>query len=146
MPSPAVEIAQDEAQGNLGFQVLNIGDYCNECGNCTTFCPTSGSPYLDKARFHVTAESFASSQRGYYFKADNRLMCKQNDRDASLEITTEGFIYENETVRVTLGKDYSAQHVAFKRTGTAPVDLRPAAEMAILCEAVRYLPPLAEKN
>ena len=126
------------------YQVLNIGDYCNECGNCTTFCPTSGSPYLDKARFHVTAESFASSRRGYYFTADNRLECKQNDHDASLELTTDGFIYENETVRATLGNDYSAQNVVFKGTGTTPVDLRQAAEMAILCQAVRYLPPLTK--
>ncbi len=34
-------------------QILNIADYCNECGNCATFCPTSGAPYLDKAKFHV---------------------------------------------------------------------------------------------
>jgi putative selenate reductase len=128
------------------YQVLNIGDYCNECGNCTTFCPTNGSPFLDKARFHVTAESFASSQRGYFFTAANRLACKQNDRDASLEITSDGFIYENEAVRATLSKDYTAQNVTFKGTGTASVNLRQAAEMAILCQAVRYLPPLAAGN
>ncbi|MGD8990641.1 MAG: hypothetical protein PVI00_04220, partial [Desulfobacterales bacterium] len=126
------------------FQVLNIGDYCNECGNCTTFCPTSGSPYLDKARFHVTVESFAASQRGYYFAADNRLECKHNDHNARLEITTDGFIFENEAVRATLGKDYSAQNVVFKGTHAAPVNLRQAAEMAILCEAVRFLPPMAK--
>jgi len=129
-----------------GHQVLNIGDYCNECGNCTTFCPTSGSPFLDKARFHVTAESFAASQRGYYFTADNRLECKQNDGDASLEITGDGFIFENKTVRVNLGKDYTAQNVIFKETATAPVVLRQAAEMAILCQAVRHLPPLAAEK
>jgi putative selenate reductase len=31
-------------------QVLNIGDYCNECGNCATFCPTIGRPWRDKPR------------------------------------------------------------------------------------------------
>jgi putative selenate reductase len=127
-------------------QILNLGDYCNECGNCTTFCPTSGSPYLDKARFHVTAESFASSQRGYYFTSDNRLECKQNDHHASLEITDDGFFYEDEAVRATLGKDFTAQNVAFKGTDTAPVNLRQAAEMAILCQAVRVLPQFAAKN
>jgi len=124
------------------YQVLNIGDYCNECGNCTTFCPTSGSPYLDKARFHVTSESFASSQRGYYFTADTRLECRQNGGEASIEITADGFIYENAAVIVTLGKDYSAQKVTFKEAGTEPVDLRQAADMAILFQAVRHLPPM----
>ena len=129
-----------------GHQVLNIGDYCNECGNCTTFCPTSGSPFLDKARFHVTAESFAASQRGYYFTADNRLECKQKDHEASLEITGEGYIYENETVRVILGMDYAAQNVTFKGTATAPVNLRHASEMAILYQAVRHLPPFTKRG
>ena len=33
-----------------GVQIVNIGDVCNECGNCNTFCPTSGAPYEDKPR------------------------------------------------------------------------------------------------
>jgi putative selenate reductase len=33
-------------------QILNIADFCNECGNCTTFCPTSGEPYKTKPRFY----------------------------------------------------------------------------------------------
>ncbi len=126
------------------YQILNIGDYCNECGNCTTFCPTSGSPYRDKPRFHVTAESFASSQRGYYFTAGNRLECRQNGQQSSIVITTDGFVYENEAVRATLGKDYTAQSVAFKGSGNAPINLRKAAEMAILWQAVCHLPPLTK--
>ncbi len=135
----------DSVRVEQRHQVLNIGDYCNECGNCTTFCPTSGSPYLDKARFHVTAGSFASSQRGYFFATAKRLECKQDDRDARIETAPEGFIYENEVVRATLDKGYTARHVDFKGTGTAPVNLRHAAEMAILFQAVRHL-PLLTKN
>ncbi len=35
------------------YQVAVIADLCNECGNCTTFCPTSGRPYRDKPRLFV---------------------------------------------------------------------------------------------
>ena len=141
------EIADLETvQVEQRHQVLNIGDYCNECGNCTTFCPTSGSPFLDKARFHVTAESFASSQRGYYFATDTRLEFRQKEGDASIEITADGFVYENAAVSVMLGKDYSVQNVKFKKTGTEPVDLRHAVEMAILFRAVRHLPPMAVRT
>jgi putative selenate reductase len=125
------------------YQVLNIGDYCNECGNCTTFCPTGGAPFLDKARFHVTAESFDASQRGYYFTSSKRLECRQNGQNASLEITLDGFIYENEAVRATLDQHCGAREVTFKRPRPAPVNLRQAAEMAILCQAVCDLPPFA---
>jgi putative selenate reductase len=56
-------------RGRAGFsqkhQIVNLGDFCNECGNCTTFCPSSGAPYKDKARFHLSQASFESSDRGY---------------------------------------------------------------------------------
>ena len=41
------------ARGRAGVQIVNVGDFCNECGNCTTFCPTSGAPYRDKPRFWI---------------------------------------------------------------------------------------------
>ncbi len=58
------------------YQILNIGDYCNECGNCATFCPTSGAPYQDKPKFHLSSESFKTADYGYHFSADNRLEYK----------------------------------------------------------------------
>jgi putative selenate reductase len=42
------------------FQIINIGDFCNECGNCTTFCPTNGEPYRAKPKFYLTPQSFAA--------------------------------------------------------------------------------------
>ena len=38
------------------YQVAVIDNLCNECGNCATFCPTSGRPYRDKPRLHVDRE------------------------------------------------------------------------------------------
>ena len=128
------------------YQILNLGDYCNECGNCATFCPTKGAPYQDKAKFHLTAESFASARIGYYFSADNRLAYKHDERRADLEITADGYIYENEVVRVNLDNDYAAQKVEFKGNGNAAVNLRHAAEMAILAQAARQVLPLALRD
>ena len=42
------------------YQVAVIADLCNECGNCTTFCPTSGRPYRDKPRLVVDRDKFGS--------------------------------------------------------------------------------------
>ncbi len=125
-------------------QVLNIGDYCNECGNCTTFCPTSGSPYLDKAKFHVTAESFAAASFGYYFTSADRLEYKRNGRFASLETTHDGYIYENEEVRATLSNDYAVQKAELKGEAgkEGVVSLRHASEMAVLSKTVREALPV----
>jgi len=40
-------------------QILNVGDFCNDCGNCSTFCPTAGAPYKDKPRFFIDREGYA---------------------------------------------------------------------------------------
>jgi len=39
-------------------QVANIKDYCNECGNCVTFCPSAGRPFADKPRLAISMETF----------------------------------------------------------------------------------------
>jgi len=44
-------------------QILNIGDFCNACGNCDTFCPTSGAPYRDKPQFWIDPEGFEEGAR-----------------------------------------------------------------------------------
>ncbi len=38
------------------YQVAVIDNLCNECGNCATFCPTSGRPYRDKPRLYIDTE------------------------------------------------------------------------------------------
>jgi putative selenate reductase len=44
------------------YQVAVLADLCNECGNCTTFCPTSGAPYRNKPRLYVNREDFEAQQ------------------------------------------------------------------------------------
>jgi putative selenate reductase len=43
-------------------QIVNLGDACNDCGNCTPFCPTSGAPYKDKPRFWADEQAFEASE------------------------------------------------------------------------------------
>jgi putative selenate reductase len=124
------------------YQILNMGDFCNECGNCATFCPTSGAPYQDKPKFHLSSESFTSARIGYYFSDGSRMAYKHDEHRADLEITADGYIYENESVKVVLDKDYAAQNVELKGASQAAVSLRHAAEMAILCQAARQVLPL----
>jgi putative selenate reductase len=39
-------------------QILTVGDFCNECGNCDSFCPTSGAPYREKPHFWIDPLGF----------------------------------------------------------------------------------------
>ncbi len=49
-------------------QIACFADFCNECGNCDTFCPEYGGPYIEKPSFHAGRESFerAAPRDGFY--------------------------------------------------------------------------------
>jgi putative selenate reductase len=39
-------------------QLANFQDFCNDCGNCDTFCPEDGGPYVEKPRFFGSLEAW----------------------------------------------------------------------------------------
>ncbi len=43
------------------WQILHLDAYCNECGNCATFCPYAGKPYKDKLTLFSSDEDFNNS-------------------------------------------------------------------------------------
>jgi putative selenate reductase len=44
------------------FQIAVLTDFCNECGNCVTACPTSGEPYRDKPRLYLNRGDFEAEK------------------------------------------------------------------------------------
>jgi len=42
-------------------QILHIDYMCNECGNCTTFCPYGSSPYKDKLTYFKDEKDLVNS-------------------------------------------------------------------------------------
>ncbi|MCH7720504.1 MAG: glutamate synthase [Planctomycetes bacterium] len=40
------------------MQIACYADFCNECGNCDTFCPEYGGPYIQKPSFFGNLESW----------------------------------------------------------------------------------------
>ncbi len=116
-------------------QIYNIGDYCNECGNCSTFCPTSGNPYLDKPQLHLSEKSFNSSERGYFLKNDIVLM-KTDNIVGQVKDEAGKFYYEDDRVEVALAKDsLKILDVFIKLEGDFIVDLSPIIEMKLLNDA-----------
>ena len=57
---------QRELELRQSSQVVNIADLCNECGNCATFCPSSGDPYRTKPRFVLDAQILETEEDAYF--------------------------------------------------------------------------------
>ncbi len=51
--SSSLSLAADQTA-----QVAVMADFCNECGNCATFCPTMGRPWRDKPRIYFDRGGF----------------------------------------------------------------------------------------
>jgi len=50
------------------YQIANIADLCNECGNCDTYCPEYGAPYIKKPRFFLNEDRYLkfNNYDGFY--------------------------------------------------------------------------------
>ncbi len=60
-------VAREPFSVDQVYQVAVLNELCNECGNCTTFCPTSGRPFADKPRIFLENKGFAK-QSGNAFR------------------------------------------------------------------------------
>lgn len=54
-------------------QLANFADACNECGNCDTFCPEYGGPFIVKPGFFASREAFEGrpAHDGFYIEREN---------------------------------------------------------------------------
>lgn len=98
-------------------QTYNIGEFCNECGNCKTFCPTAGAPYLDKPKVYLTREAFTMASNAYhlYRENDNRIVLHKSEMgESSLMRTSNNFVYENAQVQAEFNENFELTNVLFK--------------------------------
>jgi putative selenate reductase len=68
-----VESAGGLLEVKKDHQLANFADFCNECGNCDTFCPEDGGPYVEKPRFFGSLESWEQT------KARDGFYCRRED-------------------------------------------------------------------
>lgn len=57
-------------------QIANFQDFCNDCGNCDTFCPEDGGPFVEKPRFFGSLDAWRRLRR------DGFVVLRQDDVDA----------------------------------------------------------------
>jgi len=57
-----IEILVDSPLLRDQNQILHLDALCNECGNCATFCPYQGAPYMDKFTLFWDEQAFLDSE------------------------------------------------------------------------------------
>ena len=117
------------------YQILNIADYCNECGNCTTFCPSIGQPFVDKPNIALCEDSFNSLKKGYWNKGDH-ILFKEGDDIYRLNVNGDELELSTEKYVIKLDKDYQVLDVELKENWVGDISLHRAVDMCVMKDAI----------
>jgi len=122
------------------YQVMNVADFCNECGNCTTFCPTKGSPFSDKPRFCLTEKSFNQTENGFLlqkFGSTTTLLHRNGDKVMKLTKDENAYNYSDEEISVRFDlADFQIIDYINRNAVNSGILLKKAADMKVLIDSV----------
>jgi len=131
-----INILEDELfEINQKHQILHLADWCNECGNCTTFCPTSGSPYKEKPHLFFNKKSFDAADEGYYFdnSEKEKIINKTNGEISSLTKENNYYFFQINKNKIKLDlKTLRIINHNIKENDNFEIKLTKAAEMSVI--------------
>jgi len=123
-------------------QIVNLADFCNECGNCEFFCPEDGGPQVLKPRFFSRPESYArfAHQDGFLVEDRDRLLGRIEGTEYAVGYDREGDIWHYRSPAATVWLDgvgnlLRAEPGAGLLEGGS-VDMLPFQRMKLLLEGI----------
>jgi len=120
-------------------QILHIADWCNECGNCTTFCPTTGSPSKDKPHLYLNQQAFEKDDDCYYYDETEKILnYKHNGLLHQLMEDNGDLKYIHNKSEITIDK-INFKIKSFNLWNNNSIQLDKVAEMSIVLEGAKGL-------
>jgi putative selenate reductase len=137
-------VTGEEAFGiEQGRQIVHVDDFCNECGNCATFCVHDGKPYVDKPRLFLTASDFEREEdNAFHIEKSGEagwVVRRREGGKASRLFVQDGHSemqFENEWLRMTLSPGFQIKGMALKESFDGTLSLSGAAEMAVILQGI----------
>jgi putative selenate reductase len=125
------------------YQILHLDDFCNECGNCHTFCPTRSAPYLEKPKLFFSARSFEKAEKGFHLQENSGMAELLYKEDAVISrLTDHGAAWQFETPDFVASldkKDLHPRYIEWKTETATEAVFYHAAVMVTILEAARHL-------
>jgi len=123
-------------------QIIHVDDFCNECGNCATFCVHDGKPYADKPRLFLTESDFErEDNNAFYVERSERgwiIRRREGGKESRLSVKsdTDEVGFENGLLKVSLTSDFQSEAMELKKEFEGTFSLIEAAEMYVLLKGV----------
>ncbi len=124
-------------------QIVHIDDFCNECGNCATFCVHPGKPYVDKPRLFLDRSAFLQENDNAFHIQGRTIRRCHHGCESILTMTGEGYTFENDQVRLSLSPGWQVEQAMLKEGFEGTLSLQAAAGMAVLLQGAGTLPFLS---
>jgi putative selenate reductase len=87
-------------------QIIHIADWCNQCGNCNTFCPTKEAPYKVKPHLYLDSSEFEKADTGYYYDVQTEtLHSKIGGFEYQMSENETGLSFLSDDTKVEFEKD-----------------------------------------
>lgn len=123
------------------YQILHIADWCNECGNCTTFCPTSGAPYIVKPHLYLDKNTFDKEKDGYYLNQSPEydiIYLKKGAHSSTLAQLDNHYLYKSDDIAVKLTLDsFKLIELSSGKKDNFELDLKEAVKMSFIMEGAK---------
>jgi putative selenate reductase len=117
-------------------QIIHVDDFCNECGNCATFCVHEGKPYTEKPRLFLRERDYQLEDDNAFYIEGSTIRRRESGRESRLSMANDAIVYENAQLRVCLTPELQVREMALTETFEGTASLKDAAEMASILKGV----------
>jgi putative selenate reductase len=122
-------------------QIIHVDDFCNECGNCATFCVHDGKPYMDKPRLFLVEGDFEQESDNAFYIGRNEgewiIRRREGGKESRLSMDdTDGMSFENESLRLNISPDFQIHTMELKEEFEGAFSLTGPAEMYAVLRGV----------
>ncbi|MFA7108600.1 MAG: putative selenate reductase subunit YgfK [Sphaerochaetaceae bacterium] len=76
----AIDVRDCDCDFVDAYQIVHLDAYCNECGNCATFCNHNGKPYKDKFTIFSRMDDFNNSENSGFYYENGDLVIRINQK------------------------------------------------------------------
>lgn len=127
-------------------QIANLADFCNECGDCDTYCPEYGGPFIEKPRFFFSETSYRKFENydGFYFPMPDSMIGRIQQREYLLMYDDEKkqYLWRNDNVEFLLDSEnrFVTGMALNGLRSEVEIDMRPFYIMRTLFDGIRNNP------
>jgi putative selenate reductase len=129
-------VGEETFMVNQQRQIIHLDDFCNECGNCASFCIHNGQPYIDKPRLFLKESDFKQEEDNAYYIEGNIIHRRAGSLESKLSVEKDGAVFESSFVTINLSLDFEIKEMTLKKVFTETLSLQEVIQMMLIFQGI----------